>query len=233
MNISHRKNLSYGVLTAFLSVATGWCQETLPARMPERAAWKITYAFPDESGIGTASRFAIYFPKTIAVEKSGGTIHETITYRSGKTQERWIQGPREAMRALGGDAVVAVDFGGEPPPPDHFTFQNTDFQDLKWLGPQTFRGTGTYQGRRVLVFVSPNTQVKTVEPLPPNQVPALPVPFGKTRDRVAALDAKTFQPLYFYEGGCARTYEYSAPSVEPLVPPPEFARVLSRMTSQE
>jgi hypothetical protein len=60
-------------------------------------------------------------------------------------------------------------------------------------------------------------------------VPSLPVPFGGTRDRVAALDAKTFQPLYFFDGGCSRTYEYLAPAGEALTPPPEFARVLGGM----
>lgn len=213
---------------AVASLAQEMPSGPLPAVMPARAAWKIHFSYADESGGAPRSRFAVYFPKTISVEKSDGILREITVFRSGQMQERWIRGSREALRAPGSNAVTA----GEGTPEDEKSpVRSSDFPDLDWLGPGTFRGRVSYQGGKALLFVQRSG--KAEESSGPEAVPPLPVPFGSTRDRVAVLDAKTLRPLYFFDGRSARVYEYSASPSVPLNPPPEFAGVLNRGSGKD
>gem|GEM_PF-1545618 len=197
------------------------------ARMPERSAWTVIYHYPTPEEGRPPSRFARYRPTQQRVTRDGTLVHAITVFGSGAEEERWIAGSLEAMRVQGSQEVVAVEFG-EVPPPDYFRFETSDFQGLDWVTPENYRGTRSYEGRRVRVFFMSSRGGETASGNA--EIPPFPLELGKGGIRLALIDAETRRPLYYADGWHARTYRYAAAAGPGLLRPPEpFLKVLRKL----
>jgi len=192
----------------------------LIARMPPQSAWSILYQYPTPVEGRPPSRFARYRPRERQIARDGTLYHEKTVYESGADEERWLAGALEVARVPGSREVVVVEFG-EAPPPDHDRFETSDFPGLGWVTPETYRGTRSYEGRRVWVFCRSAAGAE-------GDIPPFPLELGKRRPELALIDPETRHPLYSSDGQRACFYRYSQ-AAEPLRPPEPFLRVLRKL----
>lgn len=122
----------------------------LPARAPTRASWKIivTYSAP---AAGPAGKVDARPPSTVlkerSVSKSDRTYQRTDIFNDGSLMKWWwIDGT--VMSSAGNGPYIISDYKDTGP----FSYQNSDFPELTWIGPSCYARVEVVGGVTCFVF---------------------------------------------------------------------------------
>jgi len=122
--------------------------------VPSRAAWTITTRpFVPISGEASPPMPPTAIVKA-TVEKSAELRRVTLQTASGQNFEFWAQGAYLFSMDPKTQSAAIVDMRGVSSPVAFYTEMQGDFEDLRWLSPETFSASISEKGRKLLVFRS-------------------------------------------------------------------------------
>jgi hypothetical protein len=123
----------------------------LPARAPDQAAWKITVTYDapaaanPAAGTATPPHSALLMESSIT--KSGRNYRRQDSFDDSTSITRWwIDGT--VIADMGKGNYIISDYKDQGP----FSYQNSDFPDLTWIGPDCYTRVEIVGGVTCFVF---------------------------------------------------------------------------------
>jgi hypothetical protein len=194
-------------------------------RAPQRAAWTVTFTYPDssptlttETGEGKLDRV-----KSIAVKRSGDVRSESVTYESGKTSERWFVGNKQYFRSRSSKAFDRYESGTLN---SDVAFYGVDeFFGFSWIGPTTFAGAVKWKGEDLYLFQT-DGPVRAPTPL---EIAVGGNPEARPGNTKAFFHPRTLLPVAVESGGELQEFTFGPPPADKLGLPSEIQRDLDEL----
>jgi hypothetical protein len=139
----------------------------LPARAPDLASWKLTFTYTALAKPATADAGNVPKPallKESSVIKSGTTYQQAESFDNDTTTTRWwVDGTVLGMSGNG--AYIVSDVIEKGP----LSYENSDFPDLTWIGPDCYTRVETIENTTCFVFekLRPNASEADLQEMSP------------------------------------------------------------------
>ncbi len=202
----------------------------LPVRAPDRASWKISFTYsapPPSATKPPATEVRPVLIKERSVTKSGKIYQRLESFDNGTKIARWW---------VAGIVVGAMEDGSylvsDHPDTGPFSYQNSDFPDLIWIGPDCYSRMEVVRGMSCYVFEKLRPRASDVE-----------IQELSAEDRAAAfkdlvettvwIDHETGLPVQESTPDRNETYTFLPPPATAVALPPEAARKLALHQARE
>ena len=186
---------------------------------PEYSQWGVTYSYPqDRFKDEPLPALEKSLPRRVTTTKTCDILHEETVDVAGVKSDKWQAGTTFYLKPPGqnywGEYDRAWYHNNLPTSAALQPVPLKGFQDLDWIGRDTYAGSIKQNGAEYFVFVPSNAGSLDVGN--PAALHAQPV--------IAYVDAATRLPVRFKNGDVIRSYAFAPEAPPPLALPADLVR---------
>ena len=186
---------------------------------PEYSQWMVAYSYPqDRSQEENLPALEKSLPRKVITTKTGVILHEETVDVAGGKSDKWQVGTTFYLKPpeqnYWGEYDATWQHNNLPASAALLPVPTKGFQDLDWIGSDTYAGSIKQNGVEHFVFVPSNANNLDVGK--PAALNAQPV--------IAYVDASTRLPVRFKNGSVIRTYAFAPDAPSMLALPADLVR---------